>query len=143
MAPSLSLGSSAFDLPAAMRESFSALLLLDVLEHLPEPTEFLRRCEQAFPNARHVLVTVPARMEIWSNYDEYNGHFRRYTLETIARVADGTSLALRDSGYFFHALYAAARALSATTKQRETRLSAPGCPSCTPPWPGCSTLKRL
>jgi hypothetical protein len=37
------------------------VLLLDVLEHLEEPSEFVRQCVDAFPALGHLLITVPAR----------------------------------------------------------------------------------
>jgi SAM-dependent methyltransferase len=125
VAPHLRLGVSAFDLPAAEREAISALLLMDVLEHLPEPAEFLAQCRRAFPAAKHVFVTLPARMEIWSTYDEYYGHYRRYALEDLPALVARTDLGVAESGYFFHALYAAARVLSLATKKRSHVVSAP------------------
>jgi len=122
VAPFLRLGTSAFDLPREERESFSLLLLMDVLEHLSEPAAFLRECAARFPRAGHVFVTLPARMEIWSTWDEHHGHFRRYTRESLPGLVAGTGWQLVDSGYFFHLLYVAARL---TTKNRSVRVTAP------------------
>lgn len=118
VAPHLHLSQSAFDLDVALRSSFTTILLLDVLEHLPDPVEFLEKCAASFPNVRRVFVTLPARMEIWSNYDEYNGHFLRYSLEGLAELASKSPFRLTDSGYFFHLLYTAARAVKASGKPR-------------------------
>jgi SAM-dependent methyltransferase len=125
VAPHLRLGVSAFELPAAEREGISALLLMDVLEHLPEPAAFLAECRRAFPAAKHVFVTLPARMEIWSSYDEYYGHYRRYALEDLPALVAETDLRVVRSGYFFHALYAAARVVSLATKKRSHVVTAP------------------
>jgi SAM-dependent methyltransferase len=125
VAPHLRLGVSAFDLPAAEREAISALLLMDVLEHLPEPEGFLAECRRAFPAAKHVFVTLPARMEIWSTYDEYYGHYRRYALEDLPALVARTDLRVVRSRYFFHALYAAARVVGLATKKRSHVVTAP------------------
>jgi SAM-dependent methyltransferase len=127
VAPFLRLGTSAFDLPAALRDGFSLLLLMDVLEHLADPIAFLRECRRAFPNARHLFVTLPARMEIWSAYDEHYGHHRRYTRAAAVQLAAAAGLRAVASGYFFHALYAAARValLAGRSKTRRRRMSAP------------------
>jgi hypothetical protein len=126
VAPFLSLGTSAFTLPASSRESIGVVLLMDVLEHLPDPVAFLRECRGAFPAARHVFVTLPARMEIWSSYDEYYGHHLRYGLEALPALAAGADLRVVGSGYFFHALYAAARvALVGRRRQRSHVVSSP------------------
>ena len=128
VAPHLRLGISAFDLPSAIREGCGAILLLDVLEHLPAPSNFLRESERWFPNIKSVLVTVPARMELWSNYDSYYGHCRRYSLHDIAGVAEGTNLRLESGGYFFHSLYAGALLLRLLGRDRSTRVPAPAVP---------------
>jgi SAM-dependent methyltransferase len=123
--PFLVGGVSPFDLPPAPRGSYSLLLLLDVLEHLPAPGDFLRDCLRAFANAAHVFVTLPARMEIWSSYDEHDHHYRRYTLPSLAELAEGAGLRVVDSGYFFHALYAAARVAGLVTRRRSHRFATP------------------
>lgn len=125
VSPYLELGKSAFDLSLTVRTSFTVLLLMDILEHVPNPQEFLRDCEIHFPNVHHIFVTVPARMEIWSSYDEYLGHFRRYSLEGLPALAAQTHFQLAASGYFFHVLYAAARVMAIARRTRSHRIAAP------------------
>jgi hypothetical protein len=122
------LGTDAFSLAADRRDRISAILLMDVVEHLPDPSEFLRRCDHSFPNARYIFVTVPARMEIWSNYDEYNGHYRRYTLESLRAIRAPVRFALEETGYFFHSLYWAARLHKRFLRTRSTSVSSPRLP---------------
>jgi SAM-dependent methyltransferase len=121
----LHLGQDAFALSQTHRERFSALLLMDVIEHLPDPSEFLQRCDERFPNVRWILVTVPARMEIWSNFDEYNGHYRRYTDQSLRALATPRAFTLEETGYFFHALYWAARLQNKLVPKRATRVRPP------------------
>jgi SAM-dependent methyltransferase len=128
VAPFLSLGVSAFDLPAAVRNSYSMVMLMDVLEHLEEPLDFLRDCGRAFPAATHIFITLPARMEIWSSYDEYYGHYRRYTLESFRALATEAHLRVREAGYFFHALYAATWIALLGSKKRSHVLAKPTVP---------------
>lgn len=99
------LGQDVFELPRAERERFRVLLLLDVLEHLPEPEGFLARCLAELPALEHVLVTLPARQELFGQYDEYYGHRCRYDLASAAALCASAKLAPTSSGYFFHALY--------------------------------------
>jgi hypothetical protein len=122
------LGIDAFTLPAQERDRAGALLLLDVLEHLPSPGDFLRRCDESFPAVHHVLVTLPARPELWSNYDDFYGHYRRYTLDTLHELQPPPSFRLIDSGYFFHALYWAARGLRVFSTRRNVKVRAPSFP---------------
>jgi len=118
-------GTDALDLPVQERESYAALLLLDVIEHLPDPTRFLRDLLEAFPRASCVLVTVPAGEKLWSNYDEYYGHHRRYSLPMLREVGAHSGLSVSLSRYFFHCLYPPARLLTALGRERETHVAAP------------------
>jgi SAM-dependent methyltransferase len=114
-----------FDLPDNEREAVDCLLLLDVLEHLPDPVAFLSRLPVAFPNARAMVLTVPARPELWSNYDDYYKHFRRYTLTSIRAEATRAGFRIDRSSYMFKALYPAMFILAKFLGKRETTVSAP------------------
>jgi cyclopropane fatty-acyl-phospholipid synthase-like methyltransferase len=118
-------GVSATELTAAEREPFNTLLLLDVIEHLPDPVGFLSTLKAAFPNVSRMIITVPARTELWSNYDRFYGHHRRYDLDSLREVIDaigGTALCLQ---YFFRILYLPARLTLALRHRRPVRIRAP------------------
>jgi SAM-dependent methyltransferase len=129
VAPYLRVGTDALKLDEETREAVRAILLLDVLEHLEEPTEFLTACRERFRNCTHVLVTLPARMEIWSNYDDYYGHFRRYDEESLKEMVPSGAFDVIRQGYCFHLLYPPARLLSALGRARATEVAAPSPPS--------------
>jgi len=121
----LHLGQDVFELAEPTRLRTTVLLLMDVLEHLPSPEAFLEHCCASFPSVRCLYVTLPARMEIWSNYDEYYGHLQRYTLEEMRGLRLPEKFHVRDSGYFFHSLYWAARAVRLVSRERTVAQSAP------------------
>jgi len=121
----LKTGLGAENLPPADRNKFSTLLLLDLIEHLPDPAVFMKGLVKAFPNMSMILVTVPAGQKLWSNYDEYYGHFRRYSLEMIETLSRGIGCAGLEAGYFFHSLYLPARLISLFGKKRDTRIDPP------------------
>jgi hypothetical protein len=125
VAPYLRLGCDAFTLDETTRASFRTIVLLDVLEHLEEPTAFLLECREAFRSCSGMLVTLPARMEIWSNYDEYYGHFRRYDRDSVSTMIPPETFEIVRRSYFFHALYVPARLLSALGRKRATTIAAP------------------
>ena len=54
------------DLDPAFRSEVQGLLLLDVLEHIPDDISFLRALAEAFPRSRSLVLTVPSRRELWS-----------------------------------------------------------------------------
>ncbi|USN98746.1 MAG: class I SAM-dependent methyltransferase [Phycisphaeraceae bacterium] len=123
VAPHVHFETDAFDLPA--RDRYRAVLLCDVLEHIAEPAEFLRQIRAHFPEARRMLVTLPARMEVWSNYDEYYGHYLRYDLRSLRALAAEAGANVEYAGYFFHGLWPFARAFKLLGRQRGTTMAAP------------------
>ncbi|MCI1752766.1 MAG: class I SAM-dependent methyltransferase [Flavobacteriales bacterium] len=101
-------GTDAMKLDVSERALVKTVLLLDVIEHLEDAGAFMQQLRAGFPALRYFVITVPARQELFSNYDTFNGHFRRYDLKLLnEHVADGNATVLRAS-YFFHALYPAA-----------------------------------
>jgi SAM-dependent methyltransferase len=92
-------------LDVSFRREICALLLLDVLEHVPDDAGFLRALAECFPKCESLVLTVPARTELWSNYDDHYGHLRRYDRTSLAATVDRGGFALVHQGYFFHELY--------------------------------------
>jgi hypothetical protein len=125
VAPYVSLGRDAGDLAPAFRERVSAILLLDVIEHIGEPVPFLEAVLKSFPRCRFFVVTVPARAEVWSNYDEYYGHHRRYDRPALARTLSEAGLAAGTLRYFFRPLYAAALLLALARRKRAVLMKSP------------------
>jgi methyltransferase family protein len=101
----VTIGLDATLLPSALREQVGAIMLLDVVEHIENPSAFLRTLLAAFPNLEDVVITVPARMELWSNYDEFYGHFMRYSRRTLLALAQTAGLKPLELKYIFIGLY--------------------------------------
>jgi SAM-dependent methyltransferase len=119
-------GTDALDLPEVERGQVSTILLLDVIEHLEDPGQFLARLRDGFPALRTVVVTVPARQELFSDFDVFNGHFRRYhpaLLRQHLSLLQGRVIHL---SYLFHALYPAALLLARHGRSRSFHAPAPG-----------------
>jgi trans-aconitate methyltransferase len=81
------------------------LLLLDVLEHVQNPDEFLLELKRRHlaPSGR-VVITVPAFQWLFSDHDRALRHFRRYSRAEIMRTVRGAGLEVLDSGYLFASL---------------------------------------
>jgi hypothetical protein len=119
------MGQSAFNLDASFRNKVEAILLLDVIEHLASPVQFLLQVKKSFPKVHYYVLTVPARPELWSNYDEFYGHFRRYhkdLLNSHVKVLNGRIVRLV---YFYHFLYYPALILKGLNKKRNVYLLPP------------------
>ena len=103
----LMLGTNALELPAGVRDRFTALALFDVIEHVSDAPSFLTALMKAFPNVRQVVVTVPARQELWTSFDDHYGHFRRYDRRMLRMEFAAVGLHPERIDYFFHGLYPA------------------------------------
>jgi len=119
-------GTDVWKLNVDFRNKVGVVLLLDVLEHVPDPQTFLATLLLAFPNSMHIVVTVPARKELWSAWDERYGHYCRYNRQSLTSLLAGAGLKLSRVRYIFHSLYPALFVVSKTatraTKIREPRL---------------------
>lgn len=57
---------------------FHLICLFDVLEHLPEDEWVLAHLFSRLAAGGKLVLTVPAHMSLWSDYDELGHHCRRY-----------------------------------------------------------------
>ena len=126
VAPYLRVGRDIADLSAELTGAVRVALLLDVLEHLPEPNAFLHRCRNTLPALRALVITLPARQELWSNYDEHYGHYQRHRLEDLPGLLAGLPVRSLDTAYFFHGLYLPMLILTRLGRKRSSEFRPPG-----------------
>ncbi len=112
-------------MPDAFRFQFDTMLLLDVIEHIENEKDFLNTLLANYPNVKHVIITVPSRLEIWSNYDEFYGHFRRYSLHSLTQLLTSCNLQTGSLKYFFHSLYLPALLQKKLNIKREIKIASP------------------
>ena len=75
--------------------AFDAVLALDVIEHLDDDRAAVARLgELARPRGGVVVVSVPARPDLFSEFDEVQGHRRRYLPDTLRSAFEGSGLEL-------------------------------------------------
>ncbi|MBW3598068.1 MAG: class I SAM-dependent methyltransferase [Planctomycetes bacterium] len=74
------------------KEAARAVVMLDVLEHTPDPVEVLRHARDSLAPGGGVLITVPAYPWLYSNWDKRLGHYRRYTSRELLRQAEEAGL---------------------------------------------------
>lgn len=125
----LQYGVDAFTLPAEQKARYRSIALFDVIEHLPERVAFLRGFREHFPNIQYLYITVPAFPELFSNYDEFYGHYLRYTVDILQKELLKAGYVVMYQRYFFHALYWIIRATLWVQRQRTTEFHPPKGPS--------------
>lgn len=95
----------------ALDETFDVILLLDVLEHLPDPIECLRAIGRHLTPGGQILLTLPAFRCLWTSHDRLNHHRTRYTKRALCQEAAAADLEVIRQFYFFHWMFAAKMAV--------------------------------
>jgi 2-polyprenyl-3-methyl-5-hydroxy-6-metoxy-1,4-benzoquinol methylase len=88
------------ELRPELRERYDAVVLFDILEHLPDPRALAAAALAHLRPGGLLLVNVPALPSLTSAYDRAAGHLRRYTTATLARELEGLGLARRALAYW-------------------------------------------
>jgi 2-polyprenyl-3-methyl-5-hydroxy-6-metoxy-1,4-benzoquinol methylase len=87
------------DLPDEIDGAF--VLLMDVLEHVPDDRQFLQSVVARCLGQNRVFITVPAFDCLWSGKDEFLGHYRRYSLASLGSVAAASHVTITRAYYLF------------------------------------------
>jgi len=120
-----------FDESFSPGKRYALVLLLDVLEHLPDPLAALRRAVELLEPEGILLLTVPALPILWTSHDELNHHYVRYTRSSLTDLAARAGVRLLSSRYFFGWTVPVKLAV----RVEESLLSAnPAPPSIPPAW---------
>ena len=81
-------------------DSFDLATCLDVIEHLRFDLLAFRELARVLKPGGHLLVTLPARPRLYSDFDCVAGHLRRYTVPQIKMLLRGGGFEpLRVTGY--------------------------------------------
>lgn len=81
---------------------FDLILMLDVLEHIEDDTEALRNAYRCLAPSGTLVITVPAFQWLWTNHDDLNHHYRRYTKSTLSRCLESANFEPFASQYFYN-----------------------------------------
>jgi len=122
-------GVDCFQIPPLERAAYGGLLLLDVLEHIEDPVSFLKSVRRAYPNAHTLVATVPARAELWSNFDVHYGHYRRYDRASLLAELRASGFGQVQSRYAFRALYPVMGSFALLRRPRPVETRAPASPT--------------
>ena len=85
--------------------AFDIVLLLDVLEHVPDDRDFLSGVvRDLLVPGGVVLASVPAHPSLYTQHDAVLGHCRRYRPAEFEALLQGAGLRIEVSGGLFHSL---------------------------------------
>lgn len=87
--------------------SLDYVTALDVLEHVPDDVAVVRDFHRVLKPGGVAVVTVPASMALWSDWDEVLHHFRRYHRRGLVALFDDTQWEIVHVNYTNVVLYPA------------------------------------
>jgi SAM-dependent methyltransferase len=70
--------------------TFDLVCAFDVIEHVEDDTKAVEELCRVAKATGNVLITVPAFMSLWSQHDDINHHFRRYTRTSLLEIFKNT-----------------------------------------------------
>ena len=107
---------------ARIENSVDAVVACEVLEHIEYEDAFLEKVYGHLKPGGHLILSVPARKDLWARDDEMAGHFRRYEKSEIADLLSRHGLRLLEVisyGFPFVNLFRIARIMLANRQYAE------------------------
>ncbi len=78
-----------FDVRMMNSESkFDVIGAFDVMEHIQEDSLLLSRMYKAVRNGGGIILTVPQHQFLWSSFDEFSNHLRRYKFAKLRKKVE-------------------------------------------------------
>ena len=78
-----------------VNKKYDVIVMLDVLEHIEYPEEFMSKCSRLLKKNGNFIISVPAYKFLWSSHDIDLKHFRRYTWRTLLKQCAGYKVLYR------------------------------------------------
>ena len=94
------------------------VMMMDVLEHVPDDFALFSAVTAAVRPGAFLLVTVPADQRLWTAHDETFGHYRRYEPPRLAQLWDDLPLEPLLVSHFNRRLYPLVRAVRTMNRLR-------------------------
>src|ERR1017187_2613751 len=69
-----------------IKKKIGGIGLFDVIEHIEDDVTFFKELIKKCPPKTNIYITVPAYIWLWSDTDDYAGHFRRYNSRMINEI---------------------------------------------------------
>jgi SAM-dependent methyltransferase len=109
----------------AFSQTYDAIYLLDVLEHIEDDRAFLARARNALNPGGVLVISVPAFQFLWSVHDVEHQHFRRYTTALLRERFSEAGYMTRFTSYWNMLLFIPAVLARKLGKSGESSLSLP------------------
>lgn len=84
----------------ALGRVFDTVICLNVLEHIEQDGDAVRRMARLLTSGGHLVLVVPAFQWLFSPLDTYAGHFRRYRKANLCGLLEDAGLRVVHQTYF-------------------------------------------
>ena len=79
---------------------YETIFLFDVLEHIEEDKNSIKKINELLSEHGLFILTVPAYMFLWSYHDKTSHHKRRYSMSELTILLDSCGFNIKYSSYF-------------------------------------------
>ncbi len=85
--------------PFPRTDLYDTIIILNVIEHLEDDLDAVRKIHERLVPGGHLIVMVPAMQFLFGSLDRAFGHFRRYTKSTMGGIIEKASFKILKSEY--------------------------------------------
>jgi SAM-dependent methyltransferase len=128
---------SALELPFG-DEVFDVVAAFDVIEHCDPEAQALGEVFRVLTPGGRFLMSVPAYQWAWTQFDDHNHHFRRYTRKRAVRALKQAGFAVDRATYMFGGTFPLFAAQRLVTRLKERGKSGELAPGAVPALPEVS-----
>jgi 2-polyprenyl-3-methyl-5-hydroxy-6-metoxy-1,4-benzoquinol methylase len=89
-----------FNFRQDLSQQYELVFLLDVIEHISNPVQFLQASRFYLKKGGYILINVPAIPILYSKYDMAAGHIRRYTKRSLRAEISAAGLKIDKITYW-------------------------------------------
>jgi 2-polyprenyl-3-methyl-5-hydroxy-6-metoxy-1,4-benzoquinol methylase len=86
---------------------FDLIASFDVLEHIEDHEKMIEAMYGALAPGGCLVVTVPAHRMLWSSFDDFDHHYRRYSKAELSGVLGRAGFVVKRATYFYMSLFPA------------------------------------
>ena len=83
-----------------LNQKFDCILLMDVIEHIDDPSSLLLKAKNSLNKNGKILINVPAFQHLYSKFDRDVGHVKRYNKKTFLEIVK--EIPKNDINYFYY-----------------------------------------
>jgi SAM-dependent methyltransferase len=132
------------DIPDSV-PTYDCVLALDVIEHIDDDRRAVVQLGRLIRPDGRVIVSVPALPELYSQFDEVQGHRRRYTAQSLRMCLEGAGLIVEDILWWGQWMVHLLRMRKAGRRRSpgETSVDVYRHYLALPPWPGPWAMKLM